>query len=73
MDCPESNRDGYDRCSKQFLDPAFTPPEDLGDTYELPDDGYLYFVGVPKDTPPVWRRYMLVDGVWVDITPDVQE
>lgn len=60
--------------SNQFPEPTFTPPDDLSDlTYELSGDQYLYFVGEPRDVSPVWHRYMLIDGSFVDITPDVQK
>ena len=57
---------------KQFEEPTFTPPDDLSDlTYELPDEGFLYFV--EDNTSPVWRCYALIDGAFVDVSADEQE
>jgi len=59
---------------ERFPDPTFTPP-DLPEsaTYELSLDGLLYFSGDSRDVAPVWRRYTLIDGSFVEITVNEQE
>lgn len=60
--------------SSQFPDPTFTPP-DLPEsaTCELSLDGWIYLSGSPRDAAPVWRRYSLIDGSFVEITTNEQE
>lgn len=60
--------------SSQFPDPTFTPP-DLPEsaTYELSLDGWIYPSGDSRDVAPVWRRYALIDGSFVETTANEQE
>lgn len=59
---------------EQFPDPTFTPP-DLPEsaTYELSLDGWICLSISPRDVAPVWRRYTLIDGSFVETTANEQE
>lgn len=58
---------------KLFPDPTFTPPDLPESACEFPDDERLYFVERVRDVLPVWRRYTLIGGLFVEIAADEQK